>query len=127
MSGLYTPSLLSSDSEKEDGTYLINYTFKLYSVCSRYSRAQLHSSQRRSSDGNAMVNDELVTNLTFKVMDAEQALRWCSAADDWHEFSQRVLEAIQAVNLSFLSDGAVQDVDNVQSFIDWRYVATKSM
>ena len=54
-------------------------------------------------------------------MDAEQALRWCSAADDWNLFSEQVFKAKEIVDVTFLASAAVKDIDNVRNCIDWRF------
>ena len=54
-------------------------------------------------------------------MNAESALRWCSTANDWAEFSSRVVTAAEKVDLSFLSHSKLCDIDEANTFIDWRY------
>ena len=45
------------------------------------------------------------------MMNSERALRWCSAANNWEEFSGRVVSAAEKVDLSFLSGCRLQDID----------------
>lgn len=53
-------------------------------------------------------------------MNAESALRWCSAANDWIEFSRRVVTAAEEVDLSLISSCQLQDIEEASTFIDWR-------
>ena len=58
------------------------------------------------------------------MMNSERALRWCSAANNWEEFSGRVVSAAEKVDLSFLSGCRLQDIDETSTFIDWRYATS---
>ena len=55
-----------------------------------------------------------------KVMTAESALRWCSSASGWDEFSSRALSAGEKVDL-FLSQATLKHIDEASDLIDWRY------
>lgn len=55
-----------------------------------------------------------------KVMDAESALKWCEAANDWVKFSGQALTAAESVNISFLSKAKLNSIDEAHTYIDWR-------
>ena len=56
-------------------------------------------------------------SMHVKVMTAESALRWCSSASGWDEFSARTLRAGEKVDL-FLSE--LKDIDEASDLIDCR-------
>ena len=62
-----------------------------------------------------------------KVMNAESALRWCSAANDWVEFSRRTVTAAEKIDLSFISSCKLQHIDETTTFIDWRYAMSTNI
>ena len=59
-------------------------------------------------------------SMHVKVMTAESALRWCSSASGWVEFSARTLRAGEKVDLLFLSEAELKDIDEASDLIDWR-------
>ena len=53
-------------------------------------------------------------------MTAESALRWCSSASGWDEFSARTLRAGEKVDIVFLSEAELKEIDEASDLIDWR-------
>lgn len=61
----------------------------------------------------------------MKAMTSENALRWCVDTTVWTEFLERVMEASERVDLSFLTECQIRSIDAISNSIDWRQAKFK--